>query len=140
MKLNDHEYYKYIFQEKINQQFLHKNNKFDNIIMLGNKSWQIYEKFPNLRNKDIQLSRFYNDDLRVKPNNILQAIDILNYHFLNNVEILRQSKTYKNNFIMNAQELEYAYNFMITRKIILKAILTLLSMTHCFYQMALRVV
>ena len=49
--------------------------------MLGNKSWQIYEKFPNLRNKDIQLSRFYNDDLRVKPNNILQAIDILNYHF-----------------------------------------------------------
>ena len=80
--------------------------------MLGNKSWQIYEKFPNLKNKDIQLSRFYNDDLRVKPNNILQAIDILNYHFLNNVEILRQSKTYKNNFIMNAQELEYAYNFI----------------------------
>lgn len=112
VKLNDHEYYKYIFQEKINQQFLHKNNKFDNIIMLGNKSWQIYEKFPDLRNKDIQLSRFYNDDLRVKPNNILQAIDILNYHFLNNVETLRQSKTYKDNFIMNAQELEYAYNFI----------------------------
>lgn len=113
VKVNDQKRRKFIFQEEINSQFLWKNDRYKETILLANKSWQIANFFPSLHESGFRLSRAYVDnDKHIVLNEALLGLDLLNYHIINNLNYLKDNKFFKENSLSFYLEGHGEHNFL----------------------------
>jgi len=101
VKINDSNYNTFLFQEKINQNFLNRKKKSNNILMSLNKKYQIKSAVKDFDPRYDRLARLV-DVGNLKNSDYINAIDNMNY-FLDQNYILNYN--FKNlNQIFNGEE------------------------------------
>ena len=107
-KINNEKYIKYLFQEKIGENFLFRNKKVNSLILASNKSYQIHNLDKNFSDTTGRLSFIAESSADVKAqysdssseSNYINAINNSNYFFIQNYianENIMVNQIFKNN-------------------------------------------
>ena len=86
VKINDSDYNTFLFQEKINQNFLVRKKKSNNILMSLNKKYQIESAVKDFDPRYDRLSRLTNVNT-LKNSDYINAIDNMNYFLDQNYKL-----------------------------------------------------
>ena len=101
VSINNKDVNKFIFQEKINENFLFKNKKSEGVILASNKSYQIRDKGIRFKENYFDRLSFVTVNYSTPIKDLQNAVNNLNYYMIQNYIVAHNQNYYKKFFKKN---------------------------------------